>query len=283
MCLVIKQHVSLRTAWIEDERVLQYSILAMSSDIMQLWREHVFAMLDTWLSNKPIRLLYDLTAPNMSMSYFVLSHRDLHNAGITADGKVAFLDFLKHNHDKDIKLAVLLSEKMMGVLSQYVPEPYEQLNYGVKIFFNADDAKQWLTVDVASEVNRTTNQYNKDEIRKAIAESERNTFDMYGDTHYLRLLVNGSLEVIPFGESQSVIIGRSAGADLSLGVFGEVAKSTSRQHMQISLEDGKLTVLDLNSMNGTYVDGQKIEVGEAVLIGRKTSIRVGGIEMQVVF
>jgi len=60
--------------------------------------------------------------------------------------------------------------------------------------------------------------------------------------------------VVPLSEGQSVIIGRSAPADVTVR-----DNSLSRQHASVELSDGEVWVEDLQSTNGTRVDGHKIE------------------------
>jgi hypothetical protein len=71
----------------------------------------------------------------------------------------------------------------------------------------------------------------------------------------------------PLEESQQVIIGRSSDLDMVL-----VEEMVSRRHARIGLRDGVVTIEDLGSTNGTFVNGEKIEravlrEGDRVLIG----------------
>jgi pSer/pThr/pTyr-binding forkhead associated (FHA) protein len=72
-------------------------------------------------------------------------------------------------------------------------------------------------------------------------------------------------------DSTSVKIGRSPPADIVIS-----DKSMSREHCVIGLANDELLVTDLNSTNGTYVDGERIEratilpVGSVVRLGRIT-------------
>ena len=72
-------------------------------------------------------------------------------------------------------------------------------------------------------------------------------------------------------DSTSVKIGRSPPADIVIS-----DKSMSREHCIVGLANDELLVSDLNSTNGTYVDGERIEratilpVGAVVRLGRIT-------------
>ena len=57
------------------------------------------------------------------------------------------------------------------------------------------------------------------------------------------------------------------------------SKALSRRHAQIDVKDGSVTVKDLGSTNGTFVDGKKIT--EEVELKNGQSLRVGPLETTV--
>ena len=71
----------------------------------------------------------------------------------------------------------------------------------------------------------------------------------------------------PIGEGQEIVIGRSSELDMVL-----VEEMVSRKHARIALSDGVISIEDLGSTNGTFVNGEKVErgtlhEGDRVLIG----------------
>jgi pSer/pThr/pTyr-binding forkhead associated (FHA) protein len=71
----------------------------------------------------------------------------------------------------------------------------------------------------------------------------------------------------PLGEGQEIVIGRSSELDMVL-----VEEMVSRKHARIALTDGVITIEDLGSTNGTFVNGEKVDhgtlkEGDRVLIG----------------
>lgn len=71
----------------------------------------------------------------------------------------------------------------------------------------------------------------------------------------------------PIGEGQEIIIGRSSELDMVL-----VEEMVSRRHARITLQDGVISIEDLGSTNGTFVNGEKIQKGtlregDRILIG----------------
>lgn len=71
----------------------------------------------------------------------------------------------------------------------------------------------------------------------------------------------------PLAEGQEIIIGRSSELDMVL-----VEEMVSRKHARIALEGGTISIEDLGSTNGTFVNGEKVQQGtlregDRVLIG----------------
>lgn len=71
----------------------------------------------------------------------------------------------------------------------------------------------------------------------------------------------------PLAEGQEIVIGRSSELDMVL-----VEEMVSRKHARIALSDGVITIEDLGSTNGTFVNGEKVDhgtlkEGDRVLIG----------------
>jgi hypothetical protein len=71
----------------------------------------------------------------------------------------------------------------------------------------------------------------------------------------------------PLGESGELVIGRSSDLDMVL-----IEDMVSRKHAKISLAPGQITISDLGSTNGTFVNGEKVKrarlkEGDRILIG----------------
>jgi len=79
------------------------------------------------------------------------------------------------------------------------------------------------------------------------------------ERRHLLVFHGSSATIFPLPESGDVIIGRSDTADLRLDDI-----SISRQHVRISLDGETVTVLDLGSHNGTYVNNVKITGARAL-------------------
>ena len=71
----------------------------------------------------------------------------------------------------------------------------------------------------------------------------------------------------PLAEGQEIVIGRSSELDMVL-----VEEMVSRKHARIALSGGTISIEDLGSTNGTFVNGEKVQQGtlregDRVLIG----------------
>lgn len=71
----------------------------------------------------------------------------------------------------------------------------------------------------------------------------------------------------PLEEGRQIVIGRSSDLDMVL-----VEEMVSRRHAQISMNGGVISIEDLGSTNGTFVNGEKIQratlrEGDRVLVG----------------
>jgi pSer/pThr/pTyr-binding forkhead associated (FHA) protein len=71
----------------------------------------------------------------------------------------------------------------------------------------------------------------------------------------------------PLAEGQEIVIGRSSELDMVL-----VEEMVSRKHARIALTDGVISIEDLGSTNGTFVNGEKVDhgtlkEGDRVLVG----------------
>ncbi|MDD3627349.1 MAG: FHA domain-containing protein [bacterium] len=79
-------------------------------------------------------------------------------------------------------------------------------------------------------------------------------------------------------EKLNVTVGRSQGADIIV-----VDTTVSRKHAQIEYKDGHYILTDLNSSNGTFVNGEKIEIkiinfGDLVQFGEMKFVFSGELE-----
>jgi Domain of unknown function (DUF4388)/FHA domain len=89
------------------------------------------------------------------------------------------------------------------------------------------------------------------------------------ESHYALRFISGKYQggEFPLNEGQEIVIGRSSDLDMVL-----VEEMVSRRHARIALERGVISIEDLGSTNGTFVNGEKVQrgtlkEGDRVLIG----------------
>jgi hypothetical protein len=58
---------------------------------------------------------------------------------------------------------------------------------------------------------------------------------------------------------------------------------TSRQHAVVTFDNGKLTLEDLNSLNGTFVNRQRVHPGQVRELSENDVIQVGTVHLKVLF
>jgi hypothetical protein len=215
------------------------------------------------------------------MSYFVLSGRDLFRLHLIAEKETTFQQYFHTHPDRNVKLAIVLSRTMGNVLSSRALSSERQNGLIGKAFFSREDAMRWLLIEEdfrARDVITQGVSYN--EMMKAI-DPTIPAGDVYGGLSELRMLVNGSLEIVAISEDKPITIGRSRRSDLDVTSHGQPSLTVSRQHIQITLHDKNFYVTDLDSRNGTYIGNQKIPPNEPILLKRDDPIRIGGLSIVV--
>src|SRR4051812_10366675 len=102
-----------------------------------------------------------------------------------------------------------------------------------------------------------------------------------GNEHAVTLLIRGIGEKLVFEEGTEIILGRTdvnttSKNRLDLTVYGAHERGVSREHAVLRFKNGKLTLTDLGSINGTLVNQDKlppnqtrdIKDGDEILFGR---------------
>ncbi len=101
---------------------------------------------------------------------------------------------------------------------------------------------------------------------------------------YLRVLPSG--ESIPLQGQSEFTIGRTSKGqsilpDVDLGPFDAYAKGVSRLHAALRLENGELSLMDLGSVNGTYINKTKIPPNMYRRVQPGDIISLGKLSLQI--
>jgi len=116
-----------------------------------------------------------------------------------------------------------------------------------------------------------------------------------GQTHFtptttLLLFVRGAQRpmAIQIAGKPEMVLGRrapdsSANPDIDLGPYQAGDYGVSRLHAKLRFQDNTLTITDLDSVNHTYINGQRLHAHEVRVLRDGDEIRLARLSMQVMF
>jgi pSer/pThr/pTyr-binding forkhead associated (FHA) protein len=82
------------------------------------------------------------------------------------------------------------------------------------------------------------------------------------------------------------ILGRSAGdvvADVDLTPYGAVDLGVSRQHVKLTRQDATIMVQDLGSINGTFLNGEKLIPHQPRVLRNEDELILGQMALRISF
>lgn len=103
------------------------------------------------------------------------------------------------------------------------------------------------------------------------------------------LVVRGITEPIRFSDGKSdVVLGRSdlrspQRPDLDLTHLGAAERGVSRRHARLELADGRLYITDLDSSNGTFVNGVRLNPYTPTLLHSGDDVLLARLAFSVTF
>lgn len=77
--------------------------------------------------------------------------------------------------------------------------------------------------------------------------------------------------------------GSGASPDVSLDDYAATDLGVSRRHAVITVEEDGLKVMDLNSANATYINGQKLIAHQSRILRDGDELRLGKLVLRVTF
>jgi len=109
----------------------------------------------------------------------------------------------------------------------------------------------------------------------------------FDDNKNLVLVIRGMVERFPLRSDLSIVLGRkvagSESADFDLSPYGALDRGVSRRHARIFVRNKQLWVTDLNSTNGTFLNGEQLKPNEANQLHRSSELRIGRLSLEVLF
>jgi hypothetical protein len=112
--------------------------------------------------------------------------------------------------------------------------------------------------------------------------------DIFEDGMMLRLEVKGSSVPILLTPTGDIVMGRrdplaDNNPDLDLTPYAGYQMGISRRHATLRLRDKHLEICDLDSKNGTRVNGQKVSAHAPQLLKHGDEIRLGTMIIRLYF
>lgn len=123
-------------------------------------------------------------------------------------------------------------------------------------------------------------------------DSKMNRGDYFGPNSTLVLLIgasNQSFKIRPQNFKHEIVVGRGDGAtmrpDIDLSEHGAGDQGVSRLHMSISFNPkmNTLSVSDMRSANGTFINGQRLYPQEVRVLRHGDELRLGRMILRVYF
>lgn len=104
----------------------------------------------------------------------------------------------------------------------------------------------------------------------------------------IELRVLGTAEVLQVEVAEAVVVGRSDKKkdvipDVDMEPFNAYFQGVSRQHAVISARNSRITVRDLGSSNGTFLNGGRLEPGKEYRLRHGDELAFGKLRTQVFF
>ncbi len=104
----------------------------------------------------------------------------------------------------------------------------------------------------------------------------------------IELRIIGTPDVLQVQLNESMMIGRGGKGsktlpDIDLDIYDGYQMGISRQHAVISALNSRVSIRDLNSSNGTYLNGGKMQAGYEYRLRHGDRLAFGQLEVQVSF
>lgn len=124
-------------------------------------------------------------------------------------------------------------------------------------------------------------------LAEIVAEAKSGVIEQSQGSIQLHFIKTGEqLTVMPEGDEH--VIGRAdphvgSQPDLDLSAYGALESGVSRMHAAFHKGEDTLSVVDLGSTNGTFVNGERLTANEAQSLHNGDEIKLGNLAMKVYF
>jgi hypothetical protein len=108
----------------------------------------------------------------------------------------------------------------------------------------------------------------------------------FGDQMVLRILLRETNDLIETHFEDECIIGRAVenvAPDVDLTSHNAVELGVSRRHVKLTRQSATIMVQDLGSVNGTYLNGQKLMPYQPRVLRNEDELRLGHMTLRISF
>lgn len=104
----------------------------------------------------------------------------------------------------------------------------------------------------------------------------------------LRMTDVGQIEKVKLSRDSAVVLGRTdpdtgKAPEVDLEPYDASELGVSRKHAQIEFQEGALRITDLGSVNGTFLNGFRLNAHQSRILRDGDEVRVGQLKLQVIF
>lgn len=103
----------------------------------------------------------------------------------------------------------------------------------------------------------------------------------------IELRVVGTAETLQVQVRESMVVGRQDRTphklDIDLTPFNAMDHGVSRRHAMITAAENRITIKDLGSANGTFLNGHALRAGEEYRLRHSDTLSFGRLKVQVLF
>lgn len=109
-----------------------------------------------------------------------------------------------------------------------------------------------------------------------------------GDQREIIFVIRGMVERVILRDNFSIILGRAepgskGNVDIDLTPYGALDRGVSRIHARLHLENNRIFITDLDSTNGTFLSGRRLEPHKAEPLRKGDELLLGRLPVQVLF
>lgn len=115
----------------------------------------------------------------------------------------------------------------------------------------------------------------------------------WGTAHFTKearivMRIRDHADVVELGAADEIVVGRADAKseqvpDLDLAPYGAAEQGVSRRHAMIRRGEDTLTLVDLDSTNGTFLNGQRLLPNQPRVLRDGDEIRVGRLVFHLFF